>query len=560
MLRGRLPDNVSEYPKPVRGVNLRKSVEDLLPEESELESNCFYDSGLRTRFGRARFTTVSLGMNYGLGATKAYFADGSTARVVAFDTNLVEISDAGAISTITSTLSSGRDTHFRQWSVTDRLYLCNRANSLMALDSAGAFASVTGSYIPQSPTMAVPYLDRLCVLQGNVVVITDSYTDSVFSPTTSSWAAFRGIGGSGNPTAIALHSATGTPGDPQAQLLIFQANTTTALVGSDLGSNVTAASPPTGFDGQLILLDPRIGTSSPYSVCNVPGVGTFWFTTNRNVVWLPIGQSIPRMIGNSLYSYRSGILGLNDVSQTNLGQVVMEYHDLKLKLYLPVNGQTYSTIQYWLDLRPVMENLAAVLTAPEGFPANWSGPHTGQAVRRVWTENQGNDNDLLMGIEGDPTNGLMVYEQNPVNYYRDDVGVSTSSEIYYRWESFYNPMGAPGYQKHLYDLWLDVEGYINLATVSVSDIHATLTDGFSILRSDGSAFSNITYGNGFRYGNGTLYGQGAQNNLGHVNFTSRGTVVPYGDALKISVHCQQGHFAVNRVLPHAKIQRVLPVT
>ena len=323
----------------------------------------------------------------------------------------------------------------------------------------------------------------------------------------------------------------------------------------------TAVSPPTGYDAQLRSIDSRVGTSSLYSVCNVPGVGTFWFTSERNVAWLPLGQSVPRLIGNSLYSYRSDIPGINDTNINALAQVVMVYHDLKLKLYLPIEGNAYSTIQFWLDLRPLMENLASVLTQPsENIPAQWSGPHRGQSIRRVWVENQSGDPERLMGIEGNMNNGLFVYELNPENYSLDDVGVSTSSAIDYWFKGHYWTGGMPGYVKALYNTLIDSQGYINLATVTVNDLHATVTNGFTILQLNGSAFSNVTYGNGFRYGTGTLYGQNSANNLGHVNYSSRAAFMPSGDALQYEIrHAMGQHFGVNRILPQAKVEKRQPL-
>ena len=561
MLRNRLPDAQSEYADVTRGVNLRKSLEDLRPGEAELLQNCYYDSDLRQRFGCLRYTSASLGAFQVVGGHKAYFGDATGRRLVAGGGFLFGISDTGIVSTLSSTLTAAANTFFSDWSITDRSYVVDGTTPLHFLDSAGVFSTLSGTNIPASPTMVVPFSDRIFVIQNNVVLPCNPRDDSIWASTGSSWSAYRGIGGSGNPTAIGLHSASGTPGDPQAQLLIFQRNTLTALVGTDFGSDVTLASPPSTWDAQLILLDPRTGTSSPYSVCNVPGVGTFWFTSEKNVAWLPIGSSIPRLIGNSLYSYRAGILGVNDAEQTQLAQVLMIYHDLKLKLYLPVQGNNYTTIQYWLDMRPLMENLASVLTQPsENIPAAWSGPHIGQSIRRVWIENQSGDAERLMGVEGNQSNGQVVYELNPLNYDKDDVGPATTTAINYHYKGNYFDYGAPGYLKYLYDLLIDTQGFINMATVTVNDLHATLTSGLSIMKMNGGAFTNITYGTGFRYGNGTLYGQASANNLGHVNYAARSGVVPAGDALQIEVQKSSGnYFAINRILPQVRIQKNQPI-
>ena len=570
MIRGRLPDEVATYPDPTRGVNLRKSLEDLEPGEAELMQNCYWDSDIRKRPGAARWTTVSLGMSSPYGGHKAYFSSGAI-RMVAFGTNVVQVSDAGILSTMTSTLTGGTNTLFTDWSISDRSYLANGADELYYIDSNATITTLSGTNIPPTPTMVVPFSDRLFALQGRVVVVTMPRDDTQWSPITSSWAAYRGIGGSGNPTAIALHSSSVFGGAPTDQLLIFQRNTTTALTGTDFGSTVTSVSPPTGWDAVLTLIDPRIGCSSPYSVCNVPGVGTFWFTSDRNVAWLPLGSSVPRLIGNSLYSYRAQILGINDATMGALDKVLMIYHDLKLKLYLPVQGQTYSTVQYWLDMRPLMENLAAVLVQPsENFPANWSGPHLGQSIGRVWIENQSTDPERLMGVEGNALNGLMVYELNPLGYYKDDVGpdlsplgAATSNDIALHYKSFFHPFGAPGYQKYLYDLLIDSSGYINFATVTVNDLHATLTSGYDIRQLNGSAFTNITYSTptGYRYGNGTRYGQASANNLGHVNYSARSPIMPAGDALQVEIEETAGNgYNINSIRAQAQIQKIQPYT
>ena len=61
MLRNRLPDQIAEYPDPKRGINLRKSPEDLGPGEAYLLTNFVYDGGLRKRWGSLLFSTPSLG-------------------------------------------------------------------------------------------------------------------------------------------------------------------------------------------------------------------------------------------------------------------------------------------------------------------------------------------------------------------------------------------------------------------------------------------------------------------------------------------------------------------
>ena len=95
--------------------------------------------------------------------------------------------------------------------------------------------------------------------------------------------------------------------------------------------------------------------------------------------------------------------------------------------------------------------------------------------------------------------------------------------------------------------------------MTVNDLHATVTSGFDILKLDGSAFTNSTYGSGIRYGNGTRYGSASANNLGHVNYSARSSTMPAGDALQVEIEQTTGnHYAVNSVRPQVKIQKIQP--
>src|SRR3990167_4308007 len=103
MLRGRLPDEIAKYADPVLGVNLRDSLEDLKPGEAELMQNCYYDWGIRKRFGSTRVITTSRGAFMGRGAIRVYPQSATKFRLVAFDVNVVTVSDAGAVGTVTAT-------------------------------------------------------------------------------------------------------------------------------------------------------------------------------------------------------------------------------------------------------------------------------------------------------------------------------------------------------------------------------------------------------------------------------------------------------------------------
>jgi hypothetical protein len=162
-------------------------------------------------------------------------------------------------------------------------------------------------------------------------------------------------------------------------LIAFQANAHYLITGTDFGADVTAASASTGEDSSIKLLDAKIGTSSPYSVCSVPGVGLFWFTSDLNVYWLPDGALTGLYIGDKIQSTRRTNQGIESTNTAAVNQVWMAYQYPFLMLGIPVGSDTYPSVQWWLDIRRFPKDVV------------WHGPMTGQTVSRVWVENQNGD-------------------------------------------------------------------------------------------------------------------------------------------------------------------------
>mgnify|MGYP001596473566 FL=1 len=556
MLRGRLPDDVAMYPDPTSGINLRVSLEDLQPTEAVRMENMILDGGLRKRFGAARLNAASLGAFTGLGGIRFYFSTASKTRIIAYNNRISSISDAGVETVINAAMTAGLDTFMEPWSTTDALYITNGTDTLRKYDGT-TFSTVAGTNIPTGSVIK-QMLDRLFCIQGAVVVSTDPRSDSVWSPTSSSWAAYRPSGSGGNPTALHVHPTVSSTGDfLQAGLLILQAGATSLLTGTDFGSSVVAASPPTGWNAILSTIDRNIGTQSPYSLVSVTGLGTFWFTSDFNVAWLPIGAGDRIvLIGDKLFSNRTDINGANNVNTSALGHVLMAYHDRKLKLFLPVESNSYTTIQYWLDLRPLQEAQAAVLAGrAENIPAAWSGPHSGQSLSRVWVESQAGDANLMFGLEGNSATGLFVYELNAGNIWTDDVGTATN-DVQTDWASFYHDDGMPSWEKLISKLRLDTSGYINNATVAINDLHAgSLASGLTIRQNSGAVFTNSSYANGLLYGTGHRYGEASANNVGIVDFGIQGTGAVTGDAIQVRITHTTGDFRINRTMPHVKVRK-----
>ena len=561
MLRNRVPDDLAAYPDPVLGVNLRDALSDLLPGEAEQLANCYFDGGLRKRLGSNRLNASTLGAYSGRGGTKFYPNTATSFRVVAYNTLLATVSNAGAIGTISNSLTADTNVWMTSWPVTDRLYVVNGNQTLAYVSATQNYNTLTGTNIPATPSIVMPYLDRLFAIQSSVVVSSNPRSDGVWAPITSSWAAYRPIAGAGPPTALWLHSSGSGDQSTEAQLLIFQRSAVTALRATDLGGDVTAAAAPSGWNARMEVIDPSIGTESPYAITTVPGLGTFWFTADFNLAWLPFGRQAVLLIGDKLISNRTDILGLNNVNANALANVEMKYHDRKLKLFLPVSGNSYSTRQYWLDLRPLQLLLAGVLAGSVAvLPVSWSGPHSGQSLRRPWNENQGGDSDALYALEGNSANGMFVYQLNIANRYTDAQG-TTDANTAFTYATFYHPFGVPTFRKYIPEIRVDASGDLRQAGMTIRDLHDFSVSSLGFRTNAGALFTYYTYNGGFLYDGTSLYSQSVQHTIARVNVRQQtASSVMVGDAIQLRVTHSQGAFILHSLIPDVQISKTKQVS
>lgn len=562
MLRNRLPDEIAMYPDPVHGIDLRSGLGAVRPGFAVQMQNCFLDFGLGKRLGSATAHATSKGVYGGRGLAKIYPNTATRFRVAYYNNLLATISDAGAIGTVTTSLTADTNTHFTQWTISDRTYVCNGTDNMGYINHTTQtfVASVTGvatANAPPAAVMAKPYLDRLFVITGTGVTSSNARVDNVFASTGSSWAFYRPSAGTGNPTALALHSDSGVQTGVEAQLLIFQRNAVTRLTGTDFGSDVTAASPPTTWDAAMNTVDSSIGTESPYSIVSIPGIGTFWFTQTRNVAWLPFGKQTAYLIGDKLFSNRADLTGINNTNLNSMANVEMVYHDRKLKLMIPVSANTYSTIQFWLDIRPLQQQMAQILAGEPFEGVGWSGPHTGQSLRRWYAENQGGDADVLYALEGNSANGLFLYRLNESGTYTDAVGTANNNVIY-SYRTFYHPFKFPSMQKYIPLVRVDAAGRIENAGMTISDLHSASLSGLRITNDDGTVFSFMDYSGTYLY-DGTNKYAGGSNNIGVVDIPAQTGNVILGDALSIEVTHTTGNFVLNSLLPQVQVRRTQQV-
>lgn len=470
-LRGQLSEKNATWEDPITGVNLFDSEEDLTAGSARLMQNCVYRAGVRMRNGNSRVTAAQIAASFRVrGGHKFYYGGSSPAkkRLIAYDTKISVISDAGSETVLTSGMTSDKDTYFTTWTITDKVYISNNTDALRSYDGT-TFATVAGTAIPTPRARVAPVLDRLLAITTNGIERCDSRDPTVWS-TNSSWATFR-------PSQVglftAVHPFTMRGSDtiyPGA--FAFQANAYYLITGTDFGSDVTSGTASTGEDSAIQLLDPNVGTSSPNSVVTVPGVGIFWFTTDLNVYWVPEGSLRGQYVGDKIRS-NSHTVGIESTNKDQLAQVWMTYYDRYIILGVPTGSSTFANVQFWLDL---YELTRADKSKPT--TAIWYGPMTGQSIGRTWREDQQGEL-AIKGGEGDSTVGVFVYNVNEFARFQDAIGTADTN-ISMVYQTYFKDFGAFSREKYIRSLDFELRNFSGSPIVALYDLEAAIITGVDI--------------------------------------------------------------------------------
>ena len=462
-LRAQIPESKAQYPDPTLGVNLHASDDDLQPNEARKMQNMVYDGGTRSRTGSIRLTPSSYGSYMVKGGHRYYFGGPSpqAKRLIAYNNRISIVSGSGNETVLTSGMTANRDTFFTTWSITDKVYIGNQTDTIRSYDgNTNTFETVTGTNIPVARTGVFPILDRLMCITANGIERTDPRDPTVWS-NNSSWATLRP-----SLTGMFTHGIAYTISGRDSYypgIVAFQANAYYVITGTDFGADVTSAVASDGEDSAIKLLDPRVGTSSPYSVCTVPGVGLFWFTSDLNVYWLPEGTLTGSYIGNKLISRTAQIDGIDSTNTAAINQVWMAYQYPFLILAIPTGSQLYASTQWWLDIRQ--------------FPSNvvWYGPMIGQTVSRAWSENQNGDN-AIFGGEGNSATGAFVYQLRCPDRFTDAVGTA-DNDMTHKYQTYFPNFGWPSREKYLQEVNCDLYLPTGTCTMNLYDLdHTIATD------------------------------------------------------------------------------------
>lgn len=466
-LRRQINETDASFADPVLGINLRESEENLKGGESRLMQNCEYYGGVRIRRGSTTLNGSSLSGHRILGGHKYYYGgvNPTSKRLIAFNNRISALSDGGVETNLTAGMTAGLRTYFNTWPITDSCYISNGTDTLRKYDGT-TFSTVTGTAIPTPRGKAINILDRMMAISAYGIERTDPRVDNIWS-SNSAWATLRPQQ-PGMFTALHPYTMRGTdtlyPG-----ALAFQERAHYLVTGTDFGDSVISATASSGENSKIELLDPTVGTASPDSVCHVPGLGVFWFTTDLNVYWMPEGQLTGRYVGDKIQSTGS-TLGINSANTAQLAQAWMTYFDHMLVLSVPMGSDVYASTQFWMDMR-------SLRLYPERGPV-WYGPMTGQTVGCSWIENQ-QGNNAMMGGEGNASTGAFVYTLRVPATFTDAVG-TTNTAVGMVYQTPFKDFDTPSREKYVQAIHADCNSFSGTVTVDLLDLDGILASGLTL--------------------------------------------------------------------------------
>ena len=462
MLRNQVPESVVEFADPIYGVNLRDAQQDLIAGEAVIMHNTIRDGGVRLRPGSIRITPSALNASKPVRGGIKYYFGGATPqnqRIIAYDTKISKISDTGVETVIGTGMTSDLDTYFTNWPITAILYITNVTDTPRTWDGT-TFATLSGTNIPVPRTGFCPCVDRLFAITTNGIEVCNPRDPTIWS-LNSSWATYR-PSQPGLFTAMWPLTIKGIDTFYQG-ILAFTPNAYYQITGTNFGNPVTSGASTAGFDGAIKQLDPNVGSISPRGIETVPGIGTFFITTDLNVYLLPEGTLTGKFVGDKIRS-TGPIAGIESGNVAQMSQAWMRYFNRYLVVGFPTGGNSFSTIQYWLDIRSLIEH------PDRGYV--WYGPMDTTTSGKWWVENQQGDNSIL-GMETNPNTGAFIYRMMQQGVFSDAVGL-VDTPLSGEYQPYFEDGGYPSRQKKITSVYIDMSIGGGSPTMDLYDLNGII--------------------------------------------------------------------------------------
>jgi hypothetical protein len=441
-----------EYKLASKGINLRKNIVNMMPDEAIQTQNCFWRNGIVNRRGYEKYvlTEVSTGKTV-TGLHRFYF--GSSKQLLASAGSVIKYKD-GTIwtvidATIGQSLTDGQKVSFATWGALNKCYIGNGVDGPIKWNGSTA-SLLNPTDFPTKAIQFLAYQDRLLSLDVN------SPGDLTWSASFSDTDAWETVANCGvrpdtNIYGMIIHGSTNVDSGYEAKVLLAGSKGMYLFGGSDL---------TTGGGGNYTIyeLGLSVGCSASSTMKWTP-VGTIWLGNDRQIYLLPFFNLTPIPIGNNIKSVYKGYTGIEDISAENIEKAEAVYHDGFYKLSIASKGKTYNDKQFWLDVDRL---------GKDSTP--WYGTMIGRSFSKMFVMNGPGDKGELIAGEGN--NNSYVYEADKDEVYNDD-----GSDIQTRYTTFYNSLGDPAVAKDIDQIELELLSTLKAVFVELLDISGAKETG-----------------------------------------------------------------------------------
>jgi len=476
---------IHEYPMPSKGVNLNSSIVDIAPDEALEMKNCIWNGGVKKRGGQSILnTSEAVASKKILGLHRFYYGSSKT-RLVACDTKVMKDDEDNTWTDIKTGLTTGLQTHFSTWGVVNRTFVANGTDTAFVIKNDLSAVDITGSGAPASPTMFLPYQDRMLAIQGGDLVWTRSFPAA---PETDTWETVANTGVRPDTVLYGMvhHSLTNSEAGYQTKVLLAGATDMYIFGGTSL--NVAIG------DYTIYPLGIGVGCNAPRTMKWTPK-GTMWLGADRRVYLLPFGASTPIVVSKQIHS-TSDYEGIENIPAGQVENACAVYHDGYYKLSVARSGQTSNNSQWWLEIDRLIQK-------PDGYYGPWYGPMLGRTISCY--EVQDGPADIGQLIAGESTDKGFIYEMDVLSTTSDyDPAAATTKAIDCRYKSFNNPLGQLALAKDVHKIELELRDINGTVDIEYHDITGAVKSGDSISLSGGA----LKWDNTFTWDGSRTWGRG----------------------------------------------------
>lgn len=483
---------VATYPMPRLGVNLRKNVVALNPEEALKTQNLIWADGLAKRGGQSLITSTEVVASKPVkGLHKYYKADGTSQLLAAAGTTVKYLNGASWSDVVTG-LTDSQEVHMSTWGGVDKVYISNGADELYSWDGSSA-VTLSGGNIPSSIIQTLPYQDRLLAIdETNPGTLT--WSDS-FSDTAANWvtAASTKVKPDTKLYGMIHHSVNNVSAGIETKVLLAGANGMHLFSGTDLRT------PATTGDYTIYSLGTNVGCESPRTMAWTPR-GTMWLGIDKQVYILPFDSATPVAVGSKIQSEQGDVTGIENIPAGQLANASAVFHDGFYKLSITKSGGAYNSEQWWLDVNRLKVD-------EDEYFSPWYGPMVGQTLGPMIVLS--GTGDVGQHYAGEGQSLGYVYEVSKSTQRSDiDATTATASEISVSWKTFFHPLSNSAFRKQVEVIEAEFLDTDDSVAASFNDITGLLRSAtnFQLLS------SIVTWGS-------ELWGYGPWNDFGRTRKT-----------------------------------------